>query len=541
MARIRPYESQTSVQAPIPGRNAQGADFGGSGLAELGQGIQSAGASGQQVVRFLNEQKARQETTQAGLQLTEFSTEFTRAIDERERTRKPSDPALSEWVQGQLKVRLDQLRGPEGEGDRFETTSGIDTFKTHAAHLVQHFSGLAVKMDADYYGNAAVEQHRAFVDKEANFVQEHPAHFELKRMQLEAVVNDPNGIYGNIPEIAKSKMIRDGAERYAVSAVQGFIRQRPNLALEVLRDPNLSQSETYGYIAKYIPNEKMAPLIGHAKDEVMAQEVEARQRAAEQRRQLAELQKQTEGDLTAKYFLHLDNPGNPNFPTVTPTEVSRKMLPRGPDGVRELDGGTGRAIIGMIRTFDEAKTLKSDNSTYWKLFDRIVLPWGHPDKLTSMRDVYAEASKRKLTPSNVKQLKHDFDLAQSEDGENLLGVRKVFLDSMKSSVTHANPTLGKLDQEGDINFGRFTKLAMDEENRMMKENRSPHDLYNENSPDYLGHKIGPYRKTMQQSLKSISQGLKRAPTTTENGTVPSEKQYLPGETWQQYKDRTGFK
>lgn len=529
MPRIQGYEQQYSaLGGRIPARQAESTDFGGTGLLEVGRAIQSAGQDAGFAMRQIQMAESQRQVTDVHSALQMLRAEFTKKAIAAESSADPSDTTIGDFV----------LFGESGEGDAGSLKWALDTYREHisdpvakqafdrgAADLTTHFTIHFANVQARMAGTYAQQQMIQMIDAGQNTVQLDPDQHRQVSESVEQAINDPNGIFyrPGLDAGVRERFKRMAKEQLAESAVRGRIRQDPVRAKQVLEA---------GFWDDELTGEKRAILLSSADTAIKAREVAANQALAEERRQQAELRHQTDRNLMAKYLLHQENPGNPEFPAVTATEVAQEMA------AGRLDGGVGRAIINMMEADSKEKTLKSDNSTYWKLFGRITLPWGHPDKLTSMQDVYDAAAQRKLTSKNVEQLAADFEKARNEDGLRLVEDRRIFLDSMKSSITHSNLLLGKLDQEGDVNFGRFSKMVRDEEAKAIKENRDPHELYDESSKYYLGKRLGKYRKTMEQSMETISRGLKPSSPTQKSPTKPSQsKARLPGETIQQYKER----
>lgn len=525
MPRIRPYEQQLSAEQGMPSQRAQGSDFGGPGLAQFGHALVGAGQDIGYAQRILQANYSRKAVTDVYTFFSNTRALFTKRAHEIELQADPAN-AADAWKQfafgdgdedapseGSLKHYLDAY------GAQIEDPEAQQVFQRQAAHLTEQFSNHFVTVQARLEGAYAQQQAIQLVNGAQTTVLTDPSQYSSVLTQTMAAIDDPRSIYGRLPADKREKIKRQVTEQIASSAVRGMIREAPAHA---------KHSLSIGEWDYALSGEEKAVLLSAADQAIHAQDVAARQADAERRRQLEELRHQTDRNLTAKYFLHLDNPGNPQFPPVTATEVAHEMA------AGRLDGAVGRALINMMEADAKERTLKSDNSTYWELFRRITLPWGHPDKLTSVEEIYTAAANRRLTPSNVKQLTADFDKARSEEGLSILKAREIFLSSVKSSITHSNPLLGKLDQEGDINFGRLTQLAIAEEAKAMKENRDPHEIYDETSKYYLGNKLGNYRKSLKQSLDTISRSLKAKPAAEPTKTVPAR---LPGETPQQYFDR----
>lgn len=512
MPKIRPYESQVGSQGELPNQSAQLQDFGGAGLSNLGQGLENLGQSVGQAQRILNQAKSRTEVTDEHVAHIGSVERLTAQVAEHEKSYVAIDPAtgrrnptLSDKMPGLVKAELDQ-RGLTADGSSvYETQPAQNAFSVHAAQLSQHFVDVARHADGKLAGEAAVNTVNRTTDQLGAHVFAHPvpASVELAMGQAQQLIHDPNGVFAGLPGPHRDTLLRGMQESIATRAVQGAIRQYPNRALEILQQPPEQRDAQFGYIAQYVPNEKITTLLNQAEHEVKSVEVEARQREAEQQRQHVELQHQTDQAVTAQYFLHLDNPGNPKFPMPTATEIAHKMQ----DG--SLSAPVGRAIQSMMEADAKGGSLKKDNEDYWKLFDRLVLPWGDPNKLTSTADIYKAAAQRKLTSTAVKQLVDDFTKARTDEGATIIQQRKQFLDGQKSSITHANPMMGRQDQEGDMLFANFSHYVAKQEALAMKENRDPSDLYDPTSEFYLGKKTAPYLKTMKDSIRSMASNLRR--------------------------------
>ena len=481
MARILPYESQVGAQGDMPGRQAQASDFGGAGLTNLGQATESLGQNVGQVQRFMLAQKSRQEVTDASVQLTKEGAELTESFDSQARAWKPGDVPLSESFTAKVKARLDQLRGPIGDQDRFTTQAGVATFETHAAQLSQHFVSLARQADAKLAGEAAVTQQRELVDTVGNFLRQHPAYFQLRQEEIARTLTDPNGIYGRIPVVEQQRLVRSASEQLAVDAVQGLIRKTPNHALEILRDPMLKQDEQYGWIAQYVPGEKMNHLLNMAESEVRAVEIEARQHAADQKRQLEEMQHQTDQQRTAQYFLHQENPGNPNFPALTATDIAHDMQ----DG--KMSGPVGRAILGMMEADANRgpRATRTNPAVEMSLFKRIHLPDGDPRKIVDTTPIYNAYTDGQLSDSSRNDLRRELVESRSPDGSKFNQEKADFLRAIEPQITKPGPFGMLSDPTTPEKFLEFKRDLDTQIAQYRKDGKDPRTLFMPKDPQYF--------------------------------------------------------
>ncbi len=526
MPRIQGYERQFSVGGASPNRQASASDFGGSGLTELGHGIQSAGQDAAFAQRQLQIASTQRTLTDVHSALSMFRTEFFKQASEVERTADPADTRVGDrWLLGEtgegdpgsVKHVLDSYR------TKIEDPAGQQAFDRGAADIIEHFSNRFVTFQARLAGEHAKQSYNLLVDNAQNDAERHPEATQFILRNVRAAIESPDGPYARLPTETRRTLLEDAERSTMEFMMRGRIRQHAGDALGMLQK---------GEGDSFLNAEKKVQLVNIAEREIHAQQVEANRLKAEAKQQLIELQHRTDQTLMAKYAAHVADPGNQNAPALSATDIANELR------AGRLDGGVGRAMLNMIDSDSKEKTLKSDNQAYWDLFYRVTRPWGHPDKLTSTEDIYKVAAQRKLTPANVKSLVNDFHNSRNEDGQKLIQDRAIALDTFKSSITHSNQLLGRLDQEGDINFGKFHKFMIDEEARAVKENRDPHDIYNERSEFYVGNRLSQYRKTLRQSMDTVQKNLKEGLRKDQpSQQVDPGKARLPGETPQQYLER----
>src|SRR3990167_1479117 len=133
MPRIDPYVQQGTafVRSPVPGRQAEGGDFGGPGMRMLGETIADETYN---VWRVSEEAKARQEVTDAQTRLSEFGAQAALQLDQRARTTPIEE-------HGNFAVKFsDDLEGPLRKlGEKYETRAGQEAFQRGAGELTGHF------------------------------------------------------------------------------------------------------------------------------------------------------------------------------------------------------------------------------------------------------------------------------------------------------------------------------------------------------------------------------------------------------------------
>jgi hypothetical protein len=468
------------------------------------------------------------------------------------------NPTMSELAPGLVKAELDQRGLTEDGGSFYETQAGQNAFRTNAALLSQHFVSVASQIDSRLAGEAAVNAVRGATDKLGAQVYAHPvpAQVALSMSQAATLVKDPNGSFAGIGAQNQNKVLRDMQEAIATRAVEGSIRQFPNQTLRILQQPPEARDEQYNYIAQYVPNEKINGLINSAETMVSAQEAARRQALAEDQRQITQLHHATDAAFMAQDTLYRagakGEDGKP-VPPLDPVQIGLAMMPD-ENGNSKLDGPTGRAILSMLHERANQKEHKTDDATYWGLFERIYLPDGDKRKLTDVTEIYKAATgdhargiPSKLSPTDMGRLRDEFTKARDPEGFTLGAARKIVLEGEKPSIDTS--ILGRLDRSGSRRFAQAQMFALQEEERMRKEGNNPHDLYDETSPHYIAPRIAKkYHKSMMEQINDYAMESKleleaqkkidgQKKVDEKSPSAQSDTTRRPGESYGDWKKR----
>lgn len=522
MPKIREYVSQRDIN-PLPGgRQADGADFGGTGLSDLGTGIQSAGHSAGIANRILLQNQMRQEVTKVDTQSIQANADLTLELQRIVTNWEPGDGDITETFHNTVKDRLTTL-GQDAEGNSvFETGAGQRHYEQKAAALASQFAIETSKAQAHLDGLQAVHEHGQMVDTGANLLQQHPAYFDSTRDDLEKTINNPDGIYARIPGVDRAKLLRKGEEMLAIAAVYGQIRQTPLLAQE-----KLSQ----GWMSTYVPAEKYPVLKSHADTAVHALGVEARQAATEERQRKVDLSHAMDANLVMQRAAHDVDPKQPD---VTPTHI----LDAVENGMAPEVGRTWLNMLDMEARQGGRKTVKSDPGVARELFRRVHAPYGAKDKITDTDPIYRAYLKEQLNREDRDDLVKQLTDSRTPEGEKIGHTKEQFLSSRKTSITHSNLMLGKLDQDGDTKYGDYAYMVDRKIEQYRKGGKDPHELFNPKSPDFVGspEAMKPYLKSMQDTIKTITKKIQQD-STSKPDVLPEEQMRKPGESYGDWKAR----
>ena len=159
-------------------------------------------------------------------------------------------------------------------------------------------------------------------------------------------------------------------------------------------------------------------------------------------------------------------------------------------------------------------------------------------------------SGRGIDWEDVIKLRTEFADMRTPDGRRLGHTQDAFLEGVKAQIDKSNPLMGKVDYDGRQKFYEFSQHVQDRVAAMRREKKDPHLLFTPSAPEYMGvpSVIAPYQKTLQESIRDMSQSLQEPPATLQASpktAAPSQlkqpMQRQPGETIDQYLKRRGLK
>jgi hypothetical protein len=154
-----------------------------------------------------------------------------------------------------------------------------------------------------------------------------------------------------------------------------------------------------------------------------------------------------ERDYTHKIF-------SPQGAALTATQIENEM---------NAAGASATATQRMIGFYerqtkpDPASAVSAKNTSL--LFDRINREWGDPTKVNDMTPVRQAFVNQEITKASYDFLEKQINDSKTVEGESLQKEKKRLFEMYKHSITKSNPLLGKFDDEGDIQFGRFERLV----------------------------------------------------------------------------------
>lgn len=502
MARIQEYNTQVGAGADIGGRRAQTGDFfqpgnDGSGLME--------GA------KMIEDTVQRQEVSDVRANMAETRAKWTVELKNRADAGELGDPTFAE------KFNEDFANDVSKAGDNIRTAAGRAAYKESAAMLSAHFVEASGLYQADSMGKKAVFDYSRALDANRNTLIQDPFQFQSVLQENERALADRSGPYANMPAAAREKLQFDTRKELAMSAVQGEIGINPTVALERLNK---------GAWDQYLDADKTVQLKRSAEIAINAREVESNRLRVQADRARVEAERKTEDSFVKQI---VTQPGS-----VSAVDVANSNL--NPDDKLKW--------LGIISKESTEKPLKTDGGVFTNLFERIHLPDEDPRAIKDEKqlDQYLGAG---LNMEGLNSLRTELSGRRTEDGRIESELRKGHLDSIKSALTGSDPLLRIRDPKGDEQLQRYMAYFLPEYARQRKAGKTPVQLLDPDSPEYLGKAAERFKRSPQQFMQDLignnvgnpNVPLGGAVTELPTPTSAAERDKLPKGT--QYRDPNG--
>lgn len=491
MPRIREYVSQVGGAQELPlaqvTRQAYASDFNGAGVgvSMLGQATQQGAHDLVNAYRLQQEAKAREEVTDAAVELSRFNASAEHELKNAINSGDAEADSYTEEYMARISTNLDQV------GAKYQTPAGMQAWARGSEATRSHFLVRAGEAHAHMAGVKAVAQFKDFVASTANAVMNNPYSFDRYEQSMSDVIRDPKGVFAHLPADKREELAFMGKTQLAQSAAQGIIQMDPHLGMALLQ-----QGKWDSYLT---PDNKHA-LMSEARVGIAGLEAGERHRQAEAIR----LRKKEVDEINQGFVEKFSND------TLTVEEVLKSNLDAVGDGSKE------HWIKSMDAKHKERREapIKKDPKTFLNVLSGIRD--GSITTETQIERVFQESADRHtgITWEDTKQLRQELKDIRTPEGEKLGEVRKSFINQFKASITTSNPVQGKIDKSGDRKLYEYEWMINRKIDEAKKAGKDPFDLFNPESPDFLGSKqvLAKYQMTMQESLSEVAENMRRGQT-----------------------------
>ena len=518
MPKIREYQQQVEAPGALNFRRAQAEDMGiGQGLSQLGRGTTQLG-----------------ETVAKRAEQNDISDLTAKVADAHVRLTKQ----LNDQIQnGTLKAEDFQrvFDDEMGKVTADASTYAGQQFATRMqAQLKEHFVEKAIAGQAHLAGEKAKANYLQMSNGLSTTLMDDPSQFALAKSMHDASL-DEMVKSGGLPADAAAHLKVKGASDLAASAVRGWIKLNPEDAKAQL---------TAGKWNDLVSGDVKKQLFHESEMAINAKRIEAERLRAEQQRILGQKQLEVQDD-----FLKRIHAG-----TLSAKDILGSILD-------PVGSGSKKQFLDMLEASADSK-LKTDPATFVELFRRIHADENDPKRILDENDLNPYLIGRRLSFEDLNKLRGELQGKKTTDGAIESELKKNVIKMAESSLTRSNPLSGMKDPVGDNQMGKFLSVFLTTYESEKKKGKTPLQLLNPDSPDYLGKLVGQFQRTPQQVMQDMAKmasgdragsGLASNPSTSPSpGASPSnapsvtpspapsgDRARRPGESIQEYMKRVG--
>ena len=164
------------------------------------------------------------------------------------------------------------------------------------------------------------------------------------------------------------------------------------------------------------------------------------------------------------------------------------------------------AMLTMARNmaksnFDESqgKDVGKLGTAYWDTFKKINS--GEITNISQLNDLAGNG----LSRDGLTQAQKDLKEKQTPDGTAESEMKKQFFTNAKSQISGADEGLHIKDPKGDELFLKFMAQALPAYDKGKSDGKSPYQLLDPNSPDYIGKSVATFKRPMSQWVGDMMQ------------------------------------
>ena len=180
---------------------------------------------------------------------------------------------------------------------------------------------------------------------------------------------------------------------------------------------------------------------------------------------------------------------------------------------------TREAKDRLVKQVAEAASGRHDEHTYgpgfWDAYKQVHAPAGDPGRITDASQLYAMVGPRgSLTVAGVDKLIKEIQDRKSPEGDAEAAMKKQFFEKVaRPAITFENEEIKLQDPEGSKRYLQFLAYAMPAYDEGRRAGKTPAQLLNPESSDYIGKAIPQFQKPASEMYKDRVQA---APSMWQN-------------------------
>lgn len=490
MPAIPQYDQRTQVSGSGLGAGPVAPPSSG-----VGEGVQDLAGGVGAVVKAVDVVKERDAATWSAQTLSQTQATWMQNLEDQ---KLKADPGAPNFTPNFLKD-FDTQANPIAQGA--PTRQSKQFMQERLLALREELMRNAMSFEAASRVQNNITVGKKSVDSAANELVNNPTLFTQR-------LAERNALFDAMPlEASQRQGLKDYAQgELAKYSVIGRINADPTHMLVELK-----AGQSTDPAVKALTPDQRVELEQRAKITISAQYTDA-----EHARELAKQQEEARQKITQNQFLQKMSGGQLSAQEV----LNSNLAPFG--------SGSKDEFINMLK----AKAVKTDPALFNELFARAHLPDGNPGKIVDENQLNPYLIDQRLNIEDLGKLREEISGNKTTDGESESKLKNGLFEVAKSTLTRSNPLIGLRDPIGDENVQRFTSWFIGEYAKQRQGGKSPQQLLDPESPDYLGKRLKGYVRSPQQIMQDTLESATQSPATN---AVPRKA----GESADDYLKRAG--
>lgn len=151
------------------------------------------------------------------------------------------------------------------------------------------------------------------------------------------------------------------------------------------------------------------------------------------------------------------------------------------------------------------KDSREYGSGFYRLFRAVHSGPTSPDHINDVSQLYSHVGESgDLTMAGLNKLNDEIKGKGTPEGEAESEMKKQFFANAKAEISGKNDALGIPDKKGEEQNLKFMAQAFPLYEKLKAQGKTPSQIFNPDSPDYLGHLIPAFKRPLSVQLQDIN-------------------------------------
>lgn len=481
MAQIKEYNLQTNAAGPERQTAAHVEDTGNTGtaLTQLGRTVGNIGEAVEKRQGQINSADISAKMSKAHADSTiELNEMLQKATPEDlaggTSSGAPGSKSLSDKFLDNYDKRMAEI------ADGATTDAGREYFEKSNAQLRAHFQVQAYEGQAALIGAKAKTDTINSIQNGSTVLMNDPSALEITKKNFDEFLQAQIKT-GGLPAAKAGELQKAAYAEFAEGSARGYMNINPDAAEKMIKA---------GKFDAYISGDQKYKLLAEAKVYKNAQEVEENRQ-----KKMAKDARKEQAEATQDMMLN----------KIYKNEMSSKEILND----HSLDFSEKLQMIHVMKQHQEEAN-KTDPEVYRAVYDRVNAKDGDPQKITDVNEL-SEFVGNGISVSDLQSFRKQVQGGKSGEGKIETQLRKSFTDMAKNQLTKTNEMTGLKDPNGDEQYHAFLTDFTNKYQSEVQKGKTPDQLLNPKSPDYMGNMLQNYVKTPNQIMQDMAAQVRNVP------------------------------